>query len=263
MLHFLQTVRTSMDASRRHQPTPQDFIYALTTDGVSASDLFPHLQLPQLPSVALPPIPAPPPDEPLPPDLEALMGGALSGRAAKTQRRYVPSHLPDLPARHTWEATPVYPEREVDPRKIRERATQEGILAEKALRKLVAARQEDSKRDGLVSQDHAAMVNGVSEAKQARRSREDDMFEETMVAIMAEDEAAEARKRQKAQQTAPVMNTSFEMDLGFDSAMDIETSEPEEPGLTTLALQTSIEPPSQLVNYERRYWRRGAQRDWG
>lgn len=252
-----------MDASRRHQPTPQDFIYALTSDDVSASDLFPHLELPQLPSVALPCIPAPPPDEPLPPDLEALMGGALSGRAAKNQRRYVPSHLPDLPARHTWEATPVYPEREVDPRKIRERATQEGILAEKALRKLVAARQEDAKREEPVGQEDTLMVNGVSKAKQARKSREDEIFEETMAAIMAEDEAAEARKRQKAQQTAPVMNTSFEMDLGFDSAMDVETSAPEKPRLTTSAVQSSMEPPSQLVNYERRYWRRGAQRDWG
>ena len=54
-------------------------------------------------------------------------------------RRYVPSHFPALPPQHAWKSTPVFPERESDQRRLRERGVEEGVLAERALRRLASA----------------------------------------------------------------------------------------------------------------------------
>lgn len=77
---------------------------------------------------------------------------------------YVPAHFPPLPSQHSWKQTPVYTERENDPRKIRERATQEGILAEQALRKLTSAnnpRAAQHQQTSKVEMDREALWNAT------------------------------------------------------------------------------------------------------
>lgn len=138
MLHFLSAAHESMVAARRTSPLPQDFNVALALADLQPSSLKPHLHLDLPESIVQPHIPPPAPAEAPPPNLAPMLGIDL----ADTQHRshpYIPSHFPALPSRHAWQSTSVFTEREKDPRKIRERATQEGILAEQALRKLTAA----------------------------------------------------------------------------------------------------------------------------
>ncbi|KAF2458552.1 transcription factor TFIID complex subunit 8 C-term-domain-containing protein [Lineolata rhizophorae] len=147
MSHFLDHVRASMLACRRTTPIPHDFAYALAAAGLAPSDLLPHLSLPIPPEVAQPPASAPAPEEPAPPPLDNVLGPELvaplgaprDGDANAATKSYVPAHFPNLPSMHTWQSTPVFSERETDPRVMRERATAEGVLAEQALRKLMAA----------------------------------------------------------------------------------------------------------------------------
>jgi transcription initiation factor TFIID subunit 8 len=169
MLHFLALVRSSMHSNRRIQPVPQDFVTALSRFGITPNELLPHIQLPLSPSITQPPIyPGPPDEQPLP-STNGILGPALAGLA--NREKYMPAHLPDLPSRHTWKDTEIYTKRETDARKIRELATEEGVLAEKAMRKLMA---------------------GAALSKPAiggRSSRKDQMiWEQTMDAILQVDE---------------------------------------------------------------------------
>lgn len=79
-----------------------------------------------------PPSPPPPPD----PDLSELLGPELDG--SQDPRCHIHENLPPFPSRHTYQNTPVMPDRPDDPRMIREMATAEARLAEQALRKLLA-----------------------------------------------------------------------------------------------------------------------------
>ena len=144
MLSFLAQVKTSMHSSRRSSPTPQDFTYALKALDITSSDLDPHVDLPLPKELAAPVIAPPKPAEPSPLNLASMLGtelhtSRLSGNEFK-DISYIPSHFPPLPSRHSYLCTPVFTKREQDARKIRERATEEGILAERALRKLTSAR---------------------------------------------------------------------------------------------------------------------------
>jgi transcription initiation factor TFIID subunit 8 len=169
MLHFLALVRSSMLSNRRTQPVPQDFVTALSKFGVTPSELLPHIQLPLAPSITQPPLgPAPPDEQPLP-STNGILGPALNGLAIR--EKYMPAHLPELPSRHTWKDTEIYTKRETDARKIRELATEEGVLAEKAMRKLMAG---------------AALSKP---AMGGRSSRKDQMmWEQTMEAVLQMDE---------------------------------------------------------------------------
>jgi transcription initiation factor TFIID subunit 8 len=120
MMNFLSTVKDSMTASRRITPIPQDFIFALAEAGLESHHLEPHLDLA------------------LPPDLAPMLGHELATPATQ-QYGYIPSHFPPLPSRHAWQSTALFTQREQDPRRIRERATDEGVQAEHALRKLTTA----------------------------------------------------------------------------------------------------------------------------
>lgn len=170
MLHFLSNVQDSMAACRRTRPIPQDFVVGLARDDIAPSDLTPHLGL-RLPlSITLPRILAPAPAETAPTELSSVLGGDLVLPISQTS--YIPSHFPPLPSRHTWHSTPVYTTRETDPRKIRERATQEGILAEKALRRLATAANQSS-----------------SAAKNKRRAADESrerMWQETLADVLAD-----------------------------------------------------------------------------
>ncbi|KAJ9654811.1 hypothetical protein H2201_008936 [Coniosporium apollinis] len=223
MLRFLSHARQSMTASRRTQPTPADFARALTQQGIPHStSLFRYLDSPIPPSVLLPAIPPPPPAEPPPPDLDPVLGPKLAGTEEKAKRRYIPAHFPNLPSKHTWQAEPVFTARETDPRRIRERATEEGVLAEQALRKLMAASKSGHQVRRRVSSD----------------KRSEEVWKETLKAVMQEDE--ENRRR-----------TAEDEDYGWDGTVDLR------PGEDSRTLEPGTD--GVLVNYESRYWRRGAQ----
>jgi transcription initiation factor TFIID subunit 8 len=145
MLHFLRDVKTFMEACHRNEPIPHDFAAALTRAGITPSSLLPHLAVPFPPEIVQPALrPRSPEPEPLPSldDLDAVLGEELSGRAEKAKRRYIPACLPDLPPKHTWQATLKVKERETDPIKIREKLVEESRTASDNLRRLDAALRE-------------------------------------------------------------------------------------------------------------------------
>jgi transcription initiation factor TFIID subunit 8 len=137
MLRLLSDVRASMQTHRRASPTAQDFRMAIShmPNTRSASLLAPQLDLSLPETIAYPSIPQPGPPPAPAPDLSALLQPLL----VETQPQYVPSHFPQLPPQHAWKETAVFATREKDSRKMREKATEEGMLAEQALRKLAAA----------------------------------------------------------------------------------------------------------------------------
>lgn len=169
MQRFLSLVRSSMHSNRRVQPVPQDFITALSKYGLTPSELLPHIQLPLAPNITQPPICPGPPEEPPLPSTNNILGPDLVALA--TRERYMPAHLPALPSRHTWKDTEIYTKRETDARKIRELATEEGVLAEKAMRKLMA---------GAALSKPA--LGGINSRKDQR------IWEQTMEAILQMDE---------------------------------------------------------------------------
>jgi hypothetical protein len=66
-----------------------------------------------------------------------LLGNELSGAVDKLTKPFIPKKFPAFPSKHTYKATEVMPERETDPRKIREKATEAARHGEEALRRLV------------------------------------------------------------------------------------------------------------------------------
>ncbi|EOD47285.1 putative bromodomain associated protein [Neofusicoccum parvum UCRNP2] len=228
MLHFLSDVRSSMEHARRTAPTPPDFARALARSGYASSDLEPQLRLRVPPAVALPPVPDAPPAEEPPPQLEEVLGAELSGKGEKDGRPYIPAHLPSFPSKHTWQSTPVFSSRETDPRKIRERATQEGILAEQALRKLMAANRTGSSRKRAAPGDGGG-VGVLGRRRPAPQGRQ--MWEDAMREVIREDEM----KR------GDVFMGGLDDEHNGDKTNDF-------------VVDTGL-----LVNYDQKYWRKGAQ----
>ena len=170
MQHFLDYVRTSMQSNRRTQPIPQDFIAALERVDVLSHELMAQVRL-RLPSeVTQPPIAPAAHDDP---PLEQL-DGLLAERASK--KKWIPAHLPDLPSKHTYQHTPIYTKRENNARRIRELATEEGVLAEQAMRKPLI--------NG--GHGHAKVPFATKKAEQ--------VWEETMSAMMDLDSKQRARE---------------------------------------------------------------------
>lgn len=176
MAHYLAEVRLSMLSCRRTQATPQDFLQALHMHQLSLRSLLPHLEPPVSPkqSQFKLEIGTTPEDEISSP-LPAFLGPILNGPPDEQAKNYIPQHFPDLPSKHTYKATSQYPEREQDPRKIREQVTEEGRLGEEALRRLVGAGSEH-------------LVARPSEGAHRKSSREnrDQLWKETMLAMSQE-----------------------------------------------------------------------------
>ncbi|KAF1843118.1 uncharacterized protein K460DRAFT_139778 [Cucurbitaria berberidis CBS 394.84] len=235
MRNFLAQVRKSMTSSRRTDTVAHDWVYALTTVGLRGSaPLDQHLDTGGIPPSLLQPHFEPPaPPEAPPPTTESLLGPELSGKADKDTRPYIPKHFPAFPSRHTYKATPVFTERENDPRKIREKATEEGILAEQSLRKLMAAQKA-----GIQKQN-------VGKRKRSKRMKESDkLWQEAMIDLLDEEQAGEKEEEQR------------------QARLDDEDDEWDAPRLRTR--QPIVDRNVNLeegvhVDYEQKYWRKSAR----
>ena len=214
-----------MHGARRTSPTAQDFSMALSrTDNVrSASLLAEHVKLPIPEEVSRPYIPELGPAPAPAPNFSTLLRPLTAARLPN----YVPNHFPQLPSRHAWVQTPVFPEREKDARKMREKATQEGMMAEQALRKLAAAAKAgalkaEKKRSNALS-GHGKIRGGVVGRIESR----EDAFADVLKEIGGLDELE---------------------DLGMD------TNEAREDGIDVGM------PEGVVVNYEMGHWRHGESR---
>ena len=173
--------RRSMLSARRTVPIPTDFEFAIKCLDLPWPDdeLKPYTLRPAInPSL----LPTPPPEDAFHRQFQlptSLLGPGLDGRADKRKDRYIPSHLPPFPSQHTYKDTPVFPVREVDLRRIRELATEEGKLGEEALRKLAGA----AKAENTINAVPQTEEDGRRKTQQARNALEETMenvFESTV-----------------------------------------------------------------------------------
>ncbi len=220
MSHYLADVRQSMLACRRTQPLPQDFLQALHTHQLSLRSLLPHLDPPVPPSQSQFSLESAPIDNDEQQQLKFL-GPLLNGTQEQKAKKFVPKHFPDLPSTHTYKATPEFPEREQDPRKVRERATEEGRLGEEALRRLVGAGSR-----------HPAYVLQQRPDNRSLRAKRAQMWMETMHAV----ETGASDK--------------MDMDAGiFTGKGQQKEGDPD----SSLSGDSRL---SSVVNSEKRYWRK-------
>ncbi|KAL8927007.1 MAG: hypothetical protein Q9208_002552 [Pyrenodesmia sp. 3 TL-2023] len=160
-----------MLSCRRTQAIAPDFLQALHTHQLSLRALIPHLQPPVPKRRARIVLPYEPPEE-----VEHyghhLLDATLTDAPPELKQCKLPNKLPPLPSKHTYKATSDTPEREEDPRKIRERATEEGRSGEEALRRLMSARVVD----------RPSSARGGQGAKSLRAKR-DELWRDTMQAV--------------------------------------------------------------------------------
>lgn len=221
MLELLHYVRTAMHGSRRTRPSATDFEMALSLMPNSSSTSYltsqVKLSIPEEISCPAMSLRGPPPTSP--PDLSGL----LQPLVEKRPRAYIPAHFPILPPRHAWMSTPVYSERERDPRKMREKATEEGMMAEQALRKLATAAKAGALK---AERRRSSVLSGQGRARVAGKSRQHD--EDTFADVMNEvgDSGGAADEVADAHEEGP----------------DVEM------------------PEGVVVNYDMGHWRHGAGR---
>lgn len=208
MAHYLAGVRQSMLSCRRTQAIPQDFLQALHTHQLSLRSLLPHLDPPVNPSRTQIPLQT----EAAPENDELhlrFLGPLLNADPNEKLRAYVPKHFPELPSKHTYKATPEYAEHEQDPRKVREKATEEGRLGEEALRRLVGAGAGGSAQESQKGQ-----------RTQSARVARDQVWMETMQAVTQKTpngvggmdfdaEAGVGNGKQKEGEPAPVSSFGY------------------------------------------------------
>ncbi|KAL2825021.1 hypothetical protein BDW59DRAFT_172529 [Aspergillus cavernicola] len=228
LLKLSSYVRTSMLSSRRLQPIPPDFEYALKRHSLPVDSLHPYLK----PSPKIEPIPTQLPSPPSEDDDDfktlPFLGPQLSGEDDRVRSPYIPKHFPEFPSKHTYRHTPVFTERERDPRKIRERAADDGRHGEEALRKLARAAFKDNQPG-----------SGGSDKKQWGRKTEsfEGMFEKTVKGL--------SKKASKNTGSA----TSNMLEFGFGAAAETDAKLGKSKGLAGMEL-----PP--IINCERELWRR-------
>lgn len=220
-----------MLSSRRIKPIPQDFDHALKWNSLTPDDLLPYItplsvdpnsEYKSIPTL----LPSPPPEDedlfaPLP-----ILGPELSGEDDRARRAYIPKHFPQFPSKHTYRYTPVFTEREQDPRKIRERATEEGRYGEEALRKLARAASKDT---------HLGAVGREKKLWGRRMESMDSMFEKTVKGFT------------KRMQKNASVGVAAELDEGPLAEKELKPPQSKIPG------NLEFGP---VVNCERHLWRR-------
>ena len=171
----------SMLSARRTAPIATDFESAMRHLDLQ----WPHDQLKPFttqPTINPSLLPTPPPEDAFHREFQlptSFLGPSLDGRADKEKDHHVPSHLPPFPSQHTYRDTPVFPAREIDPRRVRELATEEGKLGEEALRKLAGAVKAENT---IAAVPQAEGDEGARMPKRGIKPEEtmDNMFEATM-----------------------------------------------------------------------------------
>lgn len=218
-----------MLSSRRIQPIPQDFEHAFKRQRIPVDSLVPLVK-PNPNHGLLPTLLSDPPEDDSFKTLPSL-GPQLSGGDDRVRSAYIPSHFPEFPSKHTYRHTPMFTEREQDPRRIRERATEDGRHGEEALRKLARA----------AFMDNQLGSSGRDKKPWGRRAESmDSMFEKTIKGI--------AKKMQKTA-PAPGPSTGMEIDSGAGAESDAKQSRQK------IALNIELPP---IINCERDLWRRTA-----
>jgi len=230
MLKFLSTARAYANAAHRSQGIPQDFIAALAEARLTPSSLTPYLKAPIPSSIVQPALVLPPPDTAPPPTMNGLLGSELNGHNLAIRKRYIPSHIPDLPSRHTWQSTNSAQRRETNPRKIREEATSEGITAEQALRKLAIKQRETAHR------------KAIRDRHLSKQQRDQEMWEQTVKGLQRLDREEESKR-----ESMEVESSDRNWGMIIDGGGNIDS-------IATLDYGAST-----MVNYERQYWTKGAQ----
>ena len=225
MAHFLADVRQFMISSRRMETIPQDYLQALHTHQLSLRSLLPHLRPPIAPTKTQFTLEKLATDSSEQQDYRPI--NSLFAEANHTQS-YIPKHFPHLPDRHTYQATPDFPQREHDPRTLRERAAEEGRLGEQALRKLMTA-------------ETAALSSSSKKKKNDKkplslREQRHQLWLETMSAV-AEEQQKESR--------------------GSGDMMEVDKEKEGERSEVSSSLLP--EHLSMAVNSEKKYWRKPAR----
>ncbi|ODH34498.1 hypothetical protein ACO22_03097 [Paracoccidioides brasiliensis] len=269
MLHFLAYTRQSMASCRRTQPIPIDFQHALLYANIPVDSLRAQLKLsmPTHPAAAAEGIitipttlPSPPPSSPPPHTNLPFLGPELISPTSidhdrqdqGATRRHIPKHFPTFPSKHTYQETPMYITRETDPRRIREKATEEGRLGEEALRRLAR-----------VAKDWSGSGSGADGGGEYRENMlwgrkgesMEGMFEKTVKAVSR---GVVRREEQQRQQR----NGGDEIGLALGSGSGVG-GEPMSSSSETARggnMKPSITPPvvrldlSPVVNCDRAYW---------
>jgi hypothetical protein len=229
MLDLLGHVRHSMHDQRRAKPTAFDYAMSLAKvhNAAAASSLLPQLGL-QIPdALAFPAAPEHTPSMPAVPDLSKLLDPLMT----KQPPSYIPKHFPALPPRHAWESTDVFAEREKDARKMREKATEEGMMAEQALRKLAAAAKAGAMKAERRRSEKIAAQGTTSRGNARGRGRaraKEDTFADVLKDLGDTDEAVELG----------VDGTDEQIQEGMDLGM----------------------PEGVIVNHNMAHWRKGGHR---
>ncbi|KAJ5884758.1 hypothetical protein N7495_009268 [Penicillium taxi] len=215
LLKISTFVRQSMLSARRLQPLPQDFEHGLHRVRLSLDELAPYIKAPQIVAPIPTLLPSPPPDEETAQKIPFLNTLRQDDHVNPS---YVPRSFPEFPSRHTYSATSVFTERDNDPRRIRERAAEDGRHGEEALRKLASA----------AFRDNPTTSSGKDKKLWGRRTDSmETMFEKTVKEAM-----------KKSKNDPPVMTSS---------AMEIDS--------VPLKVQWN-QDLGPIVNCERDYWRR-------
>lgn len=209
--------------SRRSQPVPQDFAFALAQFGLAPADLLPEHDLKVPARISQAPI-LPAAMDTLPRVFETDLFLSSNDKSTADQRRrpYIPHHLPTFPSQHTYQETPVYAARETDALRVRERATQEGAQAEQALRKLLAANKGGDRNRRA----------GVRRRPPDVDKRSEELFQAALQSLAQKDAAA--RK-----------SAGGDADMAVSRVLQDEADDDD---LSTAA------------NYDRLFWRRGKGR---
>jgi len=227
MTHFSQRIAQHMALNRRAKPLPQDFIHALSQFGLVSSALEPHLNLPLPSAVTQPPLFSPAPQTS--PNIDVVFAAGLGDgdpQDPAIKRSYIPKHFPSFPSQHAYKDTPTYTKRELDATTIREHATQEGVLAEQALRKLMIA----SKKGAQVGRRRGA----GDYVFDTQRQRNEEVWRETLAAL--------------AQGEGKVMD--IDLDFGLDGVRESEGRK---------VAEQEEEEAGAVVNYDWSFWRQGAR----
>ena len=202
MAHFLATVRQLMFASRRTGSTPDDYLQALHIHQLSLRSLLPHLKPPVFASNSQFRIVTEAAQDEEQNHLR-LLETFWNAAAESDGAKFVPNHFPQLPSKHTYKATAILRIREDDPRKIREKAAEEGRLGEEALRKLVGA-ASDSQITGLVQ----------TNKKRSPKEQQEDMWRKTMQSIGVEDDSRNEASIDQTSRSGQTKATSWTGRIG-------------------------------------------------